>query len=263
MQAIELKHYKNNVKVGQETPDMPVNISESCLFMYEGKIVGFYIQEMSERMCELATVANKLLRTSAVPKTEMQRPKMLGIDQATGKGIVDRSVKQYSAILGSLAPKPHMKRNYPTISSVHSYPSAQDFIKVMLLLAYEGEELIRQYMPEQFDWQLKTLEHAEDKWRFGRLFTSAICNYNISAPYHRDTGNTEGAVNLIITKRDAAIGGCLHVPDFNITIKQQNDSCLVYPAYMNIHGVTPIHRMKSDGYRNTLIFYSLKYFTTK
>ena len=85
-------------------------------------------------------------------------------------------------------------------------------------------------------------------------------NYNISAPFHRDTGNIVGAVNVIICKKFNSKGGDLHIPDYGATIGQQDNSILVYPAWRNVHGVTPIIPTFKDGYRNSLIFYPLKAF---
>ena len=89
------------------------------------------------------------------------------------------------------------------------------------------------------------------KYRFGNLFTSSISNYNIAAPFHRDTGNIEGTVNVILTKRNNANGGCLNVPDYNATFEQADNSMLVYPAWKNVHGVTPIRQIGEDGFRNS------------
>jgi hypothetical protein len=50
-----------------------------------------------------------------------------------------------------------MKRPYPTISSVHQVKSAQTFIKAMLLLAKESENLIAEIMPEQYKRQKELL----------------------------------------------------------------------------------------------------------
>ena len=103
-------------------------------------------------------------------------------------------------------------------------------------------------------------DNTAKRWRFSDLYTSSISNYNISAPFHRDTGNIEGAVNVIITKRHNSKGGSLNVPDYNATFEQADNSMLVYPAWKNIHGVTPIKPMQENGYRNSLIFYPLKAF---
>jgi hypothetical protein len=50
------------------------------------------------------------------------------------------------------------------------------------------------------------------------------------------------------------------VPDYDATVNSSDNSILVYPAWRNVHGVTPIIPLKEDGYRNTLVFYALKAF---
>ncbi len=98
------------------------------------------------------------------------------------------------------------------------------------------------------------------KWRFANLFTSSISNFNISAQFHRDGGNIVGAVNVIICKKHNSKGGDLHIPDYGATVGQQDNSILVYPAWRNVHGVTPIIPTHEGGYRNSLVFYPLKAF---
>jgi hypothetical protein len=229
------------------------------MFYADDVPVGFYLTKMPDKMCKLANLANAELQSKNVPKTEMQRPKMLGFDK-NGKGIVDRSCKQFSTILGGVPPKAHMRRPYPTQSSVHSVKTAQTFIKAMLFLAKESEQLIKELLPKQYEQQVELFKDVAEKWRFGNLFTSSISNFNISAPFHRDTGNIVGAVNVIICKKHNSKGGDLHVPDYNATIGQQDNSILVYPAWRNVHGVTPIIPTHDGGYRNSLVFYPLKAF---
>lgn len=259
MKRIDLIKVEHNTKIADLCPYFEPNVTEDCIFYVDNEPIGFYLSKMSEKMCKLANLANAELLTKNVPKAEMQRPKMLGFDE-NGKGIVDRSVKQFSAILGGIPPKPHMRRPYPTISSVHSIKTAQTFIKAMLLLAKESEDLIKEILPKQYEKQIEVFKDVEQKWRFGNLFTSSISNFNISAPFHRDTGNIVGAVNVIICKKHNSKGGDLHIPDYNATVGQQDNSILVYPAWRNVHGVTPIIPTHEGGYRNSLIFYPLKAF---
>jgi len=154
-----------------------------------------------------------------------------------------------------------MRRDYKTRSSVHGKPSAQNFIKAMLMLCQGAERLMAEVMPEQYAEQERLLSKVPHKWRFGKLFTSSISNYNIPAAYHRDAGNIVGASNVIITKRRNSTGGNLHIPDYDAVVDQCDNSILVYPAWRNVHGVTPIRPTHDDGYRNSLVFYPLKAFT--
>jgi hypothetical protein len=115
-------------------------------------------------------------------------------------------------------------------------------------------------MPIQYERQKQIFEKVLKEWRFGNLYTSSISNYNISAPYHRDNANAKNTVNIILTKRLNSKGGCLNVPDYGVTFEQADNSMLVYPAWMNVHGVTPIIKTHESGYRNSFIFYPLKAF---
>ena len=44
------------------------------------------------------------------------------------------------------------------------------------------------------------------------------------------------------------------------TVGQQDNSILVYPAWRNVHAVTPIIPSHEGGYRKSLIFYPLRAF---
>jgi hypothetical protein len=115
--------------------------------------------------------------------------------------------------------------------------------------------------PNIYEKQLQIIEEkVPSKWRFGRLFTSSISNFNIAAPYHRDAANLQGCVNVIIAKRSHAKGGNTTIPDYSATVDSADNSLLVYPAWRNVHGVTPIVPLREGGYRNSLVFYPLKAF---
>lgn len=259
MKRLDLIQVEHSVKIGDQCPYIEPNVTEDCIF-YEGEEpIGFYLTKMPEKMCKLADLANVELRTKGVPKTEMKRRAPDGKNE-NGTYKYKNEVNQYSTILGGIPPKPHMQRPYASMSSVHSVKTAQTFIKAMLLLAKESEALIAQIMPEQYAQQVEAFKGVPDKWKFGNLFTSSISNYNISAPFHRDNGNIPNTVNVIICKRLNSKGGDLHVPDYGATIGQVDNSILVYPAWRNVHGVTPIIPTHEGGYRNSLVFYPLKAF---
>lgn len=259
MKRVDLVKVEHTRAIGDVCEYIEPNVIEDCIFYADGEPIGFYLTKMPDKMCKLADLANAELLSKGVPKSEMQRPKMLGFDE-NGKGIIDRSIKQFSAILGGIPPKPHMRRPYPTLSSVHSVKTAQTFVKAMLLLAKESEQLIKEILPMQYEHQVELFKDVPEKWRFGNLFTSSISNYNISAAFHKDTGNIVGAVNVIICKKHNSKGGDLHIPDYGATIGQKDNSILVYPAWRNMHAVTPILPIFEDGYRNSLVFYPLKAF---
>lgn len=258
MKRIDLTQVQHNVKIGDLCEYKEPNVTEDCIFYADDEQIGFYLTKMPEKMCKLADLANAELRSKNVPKTTMDRKRPLGENENGKREYL--VVSQYSTILGACPPKPHMKRTYASMSSVHSVKTAQTFIKAMMMLAKESEHVIQEILPEQYAKQVELFKQVPNQWRFGNLFTSSISNYNISAPFHRDTGNIVGAVNVIICKKHNSKGGDLHIPDYNATIGQQDNSILVYPAWRNVHGVTPIIPTHEGGYRNSLVFYPLKAF---
>lgn len=254
MKSIELIQLQHSVKVGDSCNEITPNVTEDCIFTIDGKPIGFYIKSIDGRLRQLVEVANAELLSSRVPKSEMRR--------SSGLRNKETEVRQFSTIIGSCPPKPHMRRPYPTISSVHQVKTAQTFVKAMLLACHEAEELIKQVTPEIYETQKRIIEEKiPPQWRFGNLFTSSISNFNIAAAFHRDAANIEGCVNVIIAKRKNAKGGNTTVPDYGATMDSCDNSMLVYPAWRNLHGVTPIVPLKPDGYRNSLVFYPLKAFS--
>lgn len=262
MKRVDLIEVEHNRKIGSVCEYIEPNVTEDCIFYSDGEPIGFYLNKMPEKMCKLADLANAEFRSKNVPKSVMNRMtavKGLLKTEWEGSGEV-AEVSQMSVILGSIPPKPMVRRPYASRSSVHSVESAQIFIKAMLLLAKESEGLIKEILPQQYEQQVELFKDVDKKWRFSNLFTGSISNYNISAPFHRDNGNIKGAVNVIICKKQNSKGGDLHIPDYDATIGQNDNSILVYPAWRNVHAVTPIIPSHEGGYRNSLIFYPLRAF---
>lgn len=255
MKRINLYPIEHNVKIGNVCEYIEPNITEDCLFYVDDELVGFYIRNVSkysDKLPSFLAIADQEFRTKRVPKSTMKR--------ASGLHDADSEVLQYSTILGSVAPRHHMRRPYATISSVHQKKSARPFIKSMMLTCLEGQKIMKEIAPEIYNRQMQLFSDVQDKWKFANMYTSTISNYNISAPYHIDNANIKGSVNMIFTKRNNSKGGCLTIPDYNITIESCDNSMIVYPAWRNVHGVTPIIPLKDGGYRNSHIFYPLKAF---
>lgn len=264
MKIVQLVKKEHNVKIGDNCEYYEPNITTDCILMEGDEVVGFYISDIdkySPKLSKLLAVANNEFRSDNVPKALMSRgPQGSKEDKIKRAKEGVNLVTQYSTILGSVAPKPHMRRPYPTISSVHKVKSAQTFVKAMLVAALESEKIIQEITPTLYERQKEIFKEVNKEWKFGNLFTSSISNFNIAAPYHRDTANIVGSVNVILTKRHNSKGGSLNVPDYGATFEQADNSMLVYPAWRNVHGVTPIIPIADGGYRNSLVFYPLKAF---
>lgn len=254
MKIVNLISQEYTEKTGKTCPHITPNITEDTLFVEDGIVIGFYIRSIEGKLKKLLDIANTELQSKRVPKSVMGR--------TSGQRDNEKSVQQYSCIIGAVPPRPHNRRPYPGISSVHSHKSAKMFIKAMIMAEKEIQDLIKKHMPEQYQFQVEEIRNnVPEKYRLGKLFTSSISNCNISANYHTDNANLKGCVNAIIYKKSPdASGGHLHVPEYGITIEAVENSILVYPAWKNLHGVTPITTASSSGYRNSLIFYPLSSF---
>ena len=241
---LQMQKVEHSRKIGSRCEYIEPNVKESC-YLYDGdELVGAYISDVKKEYPKLASVmaiANAEFLSDRVPKTLLERA----------------DVMQYSTIIGSIPPKPLMRRAYPNRSSVHAVKSAKTFIKAMLVSAKEMSLVMGELMPGHLKSQLEAVSGVDDKWMFGELFTSSISNFNISAPFHRDTANIKQTLNAIYTYRHNSNGGCLYVPDYDACFAMPTDSLLLYPAWRNVHAVTPIEPTHQGGYRNSLVFYAL------
>jgi len=268
MRILELTKVPHEVKVGERCVYIEPNIHEDCLLVEDGKPVGLYVRNVNDydvRMGAVLDVANKEFRSERVPKATLHRTQAIMAATESGRtlkqlGEQGEGVMQYSTLLGSIKPNPRVRRLKPGYASTHRDPKAQTFVKAMIAISQLGMTLLEELSPELHQQQLEAIAPVDDKWRFGKHFTSSISNYNTAAPFHVDTGNIVGSLNFIYTKRSNSQGGCLNVPDYGATFEQPDNSMLVYPAWRNVHGVTPIQPHEQGGYRNSLIVYSLKAF---
>ena len=121
MKKVELIQVEHNIKVGDLCGHKEPNITEDSLFMFEGEPVGFFITQIEGKLKQFIEIANNEFRSDRVPKSIMSR--------ASG-------VEQYSTIIGSVPPKPHLRRPYPSISSVQNTKSARTFITPKVIISY-------------------------------------------------------------------------------------------------------------------------------
>ena len=252
-----LEPVKRSLGIGDPPPEIEPNIHDDCILVDpDGTEVGLFIRELPPQLKNLIDIADAEVNSERVPKTVMDRKRPLppGPDGKRRYLVVS----QYSSILGSVPPKPHMRRPYASRSSVHRTKSANTFVKAMNAAGALAYDLIREITPAVAETHSKVVAaRVPEQWRFAKHFSSTISNCNIAAPVHQDHANVKGAINIIITKRRNSTGGNLHVSDYNATFDQIDGSILVYPAWRNMHGVTPIVPTHQNGYRNSHVWYAL------
>lgn len=258
MKTVVLRKVKHGFKFGDRPVERPANLSEDSLFVNEeGRPVGFFVLKPPDTLAKLMNVAEHEIHSDRVPKQRMDRKRGVNGEKNRNGTYKYEIVTQWSVTCGSVAPNARMRRPYPNKSALYNVPTAKRFRAAMLRAAQESGQLIEAVSPELFRQHTKAMEPIPEKWRFGQHFTSSISNYNIAAPIHIDKLNVRGALNVIICKRRNSRGGNLFVPDYDVTFAQADGSILVYPAWANLHGVTPIIPTEDGGYRNSHVFYSV------
>ena len=96
------------------------------------------------------------------------------------------------------------------------------------------------------------------EWRMaGSMFTSGIINEDNPLLYHRDFGNYPDVWSGMLTFREHCEGGLLSLPEYELGIRTADRSLLMFDGQGLVHGVTPIVKKKADGYRRTIVYYSL------
>lgn len=262
MQVVELIKTIES-KTGAQCPIKEPTITQDSLFVdSDGKHIGFYMRDVGEVMSKVASIANYELISKKVSIMKFERADVQKFHQMgyTKKEAQALGTMQRSVIIGSVPAKPNMSKQYKSISRVHAEEKSLIFIKSMIKLDELAGQLIKEVSPLLYEQHMKAMDDVEDQYKLTSLHTGSISNLSASLKLHKDRANLKGTLNVIIMKRFRADGGHLYLPEYDQVIEQCNDSIIVYPAWRDIHAVTPIHLTSASGYRNSLVFYTLNAF---
>ncbi len=96
-------------------------------------------------------------------------------------------------------------------------------------------------------------------WRLGdhTAWTSGVVNRTSKLPYHRDRGNFPVWSAMPVVRRGVT-GGHLHLPEYGATIACRDGWAVFFGGWQLVHGVTPMRLTAPDGYRYSIVYYSLR-----
>lgn len=104
-----------------------------------------------------------------------------------------------------------------------------------------------------------TQEHVlPDYQLLGGVFTSGIINKTTALGYHFDSGNFSQVWSNMVVLRDGTTGGALSVPEYDLGFALRDGSVLLFDGQGLLHGVTPIKKTHANGYRYSVVYYSLR-----
>jgi len=139
---------------------------------------------------------------------------------------------------------------------------ARDNPKAEAMLRSLATHITKKYFnaaPEVADNHKQLLDEVIDEWRMPEsLFTSGIVNKNNPLSYHFDAGNFKNVLSCMLVLREEMEGGWLCVPEINTRFLLKHNSLFMFDGQKILHGVSPMKPMTDDGYRFSIVYYSLK-----
>lgn len=170
-----------------------------------------------------------------------------------------RGLKTQSRIFGYAPRVPHRK-NYCTVTSL-----AEKHPKQHLTITNFATQLVdyyKEYFPDTFKMHEEIVNESVLKdWTIsGTPFTSGIVNKNNQLKYHFDSGNFKDVLSNMIVFKKGTSGGFLVVPEFDIALEVSDKSLSIFNGQDILHGVSPIEYDDVDGYRYSVVYYSLQQF---
>lgn len=90
------------------------------------------------------------------------------------------------------------------------------------------------------------------------LFTSGIVNKDNPLPYHLDGGNIAGCWSLMPVFKKDIEGGHLACPEIDLCFELSDHTALMFDGQKLVHGVTPFTKTAQDGYRFSVVYYTMK-----
>ena len=139
---------------------------------------------------------------------------------------------------------------------------ARENPKAEAMLRGLASEITKRYFkvaPDTADQHKELLDKVVDEWRMpDSLFTSGIVNKNNPLSYHFDAGNFKDVLSCMLVLREEMEGGWLCVPEINARFLLKHNSLFMFDGQKILHGVSPMNPISDDGYRFSVVYYSLK-----
>lgn len=191
-----------------------------------------------------------------IPNSLMKKARIIASNAKVTDGLRTYGLPVSSAIFGSL-PRIAIRQNYCRLTR-NSVEQPQ-LLDLSLDFAVGVSKLYSKSIPKEYERHLKiTRDNVHDEWIIpGTPFTTINFNLNNAIRYHRDKANQSGVMsNVIIIKKDVD-GGLLVLPEYRIALSQNDGAIIIFDGQHIIHGVTPLTVNNDDGYRCSIVMYTL------
>jgi hypothetical protein len=116
-----------------------------------------------------------------------------------------------------------------------------------------------QYNPALAARHERLARAVREEWHLEETaFTSGIVNRDSALAYHFDTGNFAGVWSAMLGFKRDVRGGYLSVPQYDIGLEIADRTLTLFDGQGLLHGVTPFVKTSPQGYRFTVVYYSLE-----
>jgi hypothetical protein len=110
-----------------------------------------------------------------------------------------------------------------------------------------------------YDFHNDKSKIIKDDWKIeGTPFSSGIINKNNALKYHFDSGNIKQVYSNMVCFKKNCEGGYLVLPEFDVALEVANKSITFFDGQDIMHGVSPFKLKTYDGYRFTIVYYTLQ-----
>jgi hypothetical protein len=162
-----------------------------------------------------------------------------------------------SSVFGTL-PRVTMRCDYCRVTR----PTVNEPENLERIIAFRKhvDDVYQRYFPANYESALAEVKNTiHDDWRFGDTpFLTCNINVNFAIPYHKDAGNMPSALSNVTIVRDGVEGGELVLPEFGVSLSQRDGALVFFDGYKIAHGVLPFRKTREDGYRASIVYYTMR-----
>jgi hypothetical protein len=120
--------------------------------------------------------------------------------------------------------------------------------------------LYQEHFPAHYKAALADVQaNVHKDWRWNDTpYLSVSVNVNQAIKYHRDSGNMPSALSTVLICREGVHGGELALPELGLELPQEDGALLLFRGDLIVHGVHPFRKLRADGFRASIVFYTMK-----
>ena len=119
-------------------------------------------------------------------------------------------------------------------------------------LAEKVTNFIKDNIEYVYNKQMEVVKNIESKYLLGNsIFSSIAVNKNYGAGTHKDGGNLENTIGILLSIKEDINSGNLNLDDYQVSIRQEDGTLIAIDGINNYHGVTKLNK---DAKRYSLLF---------